>query len=34
MRKPIKAYDSRHNALVEEHSIVRYEDTSWLFHGA
>lgn len=34
MRKPIKAYDSKHNSLVEERSVVRYEDSLWIFHGA
>ena len=34
MRKPIKAYDSIHNSLIEVYSVVRYEDSLWLFHGA
>lgn len=34
MRKPIKAYDVNHRALVEDRSIVRYEDVLWIYHGS
>ena len=34
MRKPIQAYDKDHRMLVEDKSIVRYEDALWLYHGA
>lgn len=34
MRKPVKAYDVNHRALVEDRSVVRYEDALWIYHGA
>lgn len=34
MRKPVRAYDKDHRALVEDKSVVRYEDALWLYHGA
>ena len=34
MRKPVQAYDVDHRALVEEKSVVRYEDGLWVYHGA
>lgn len=34
MRKPVQAYDKDHRMLVEDKSIVRYEDALWLYHGA
>lgn len=34
MRRPVQAYDKDHRALVEEKSVVRYEDALWIYHGA
>lgn len=34
MRKPVQAYDKDHRALVEDKSVVRYEDALWIYHGA
>ena len=34
MRKPVQAYDKDHRALVEDKSVVRYEDVLWIYHGA
>lgn len=34
MRKSVQAYDKDHRALIEDKSIVRYEDTLWIYHGA
>jgi hypothetical protein len=34
MRKPVQAYDKDHRKLVEDKSVVRYEDALWLYHGA
>ena len=35
MRKALeKYYDKDHRPLVADKSVVRYEDTSWLYHGA
>lgn len=34
MRKPVTAFDKDHRTLVEDISVVRYEDGSWLYHGA
>lgn len=34
MRKPVKAYDSNHRSLIEDRSVVRYEDVLWIYHGA
>lgn len=34
MRRPVQAYDKDHRALVEDKSVVRYEDALWLYHGA
>lgn len=34
MRKPVQAYDKDRRALVEDKSVVRYEDVLWIYHGA
>jgi hypothetical protein len=34
MRKPVQAYDKDHRALIEDKSVVRYEDALWIYHGA
>lgn len=34
MRKPIQAYDKDHRMLIENKSVVRYEDALWIYHGA
>lgn len=34
MRKPVQAYDKDHRALIEDKSVVRYEDGLWIYHGA
>ena len=34
MRKPVQAYDKDHRALIEDKSVIRYEDTLWIYHGA
>lgn len=34
MRKPVRAYDKDHRALIEDKSVVRYEDALWIYHGA
>jgi hypothetical protein len=34
MRKPVQAFDKDHRALVEDKSVVRYEDGLWMYHGA
>lgn len=34
MRKPVKAYDANHRALIEDRSVVRYDDILWVYHGA
>lgn len=34
MRKQIQAYDKDHRMLIENKSVVRYEDALWIYHGA
>lgn len=34
MRRPVQAYDKDHRALIEDKSVVRYEDVLWIYHGA
>lgn len=34
MRKPVQAYDKDHRTLIEDKSVVRYEDALWIYHGA
>lgn len=35
MRKTLEKYfDSEHRALVQDKSVVRYDDVLWVYHGA